>query len=124
MRRVHSQTIDTFLSLTPELDNYWTLDSNWMEEPAFDWEKHTTNQQTTEVHDSNSIYCGRFPNKGTCLTVDTFDIGDVYALGGDSSTEVRKFNFSSINKPIQFGTDNCAIHHICSDKNLFLDNLN
>ena len=34
--RAYSQTIDSLPSLTPDFNDCWTLDLNWMEDPAFD----------------------------------------------------------------------------------------
>ena len=56
-----------------------------------------------------------------CLVADAVDVSDVLALSNSTITKDPKnlCSFASTSVPTEFGTDNCATHHICSQIELF-----
>ena len=54
-----------------------------------------------------------FSSEKICLTVDVANIDDILALANNGCIEFNTMTFRFNNKPTEFGTDNCATHHIC-----------
>ena len=91
-----------------------------MDEPDFNWEPHHSEQHLTS-NSKTSEKLPPFDKEDIFLTVEAVNIGDVLTLPKAPNDEKKKASFSYATMSKQFGTDNCATHHICSDLSLFVE---
>ena len=90
----------------------WRLDAEATIEEVFSWEF----QPIREINDSNPHPSQQYkmPHEDTiCLVVDTTDIGEILALVNDTEGNTGNQTFTFNTKPTEFGTDNCATHTLC-----------
>ena len=100
-------------------EEIWRLDADAMVEDNFSWEF----QPIWETHDSKppTKQQLQMPHEDAiCLMVDATDIGDVLALANNTEGEMGNQTFTFATKSTEFGTDNCATHHICYEENLYI----
>ena len=55
-----------------------------------------------------------------CVVVDATDIGEILVLANNTEGHLGNQTFAFASKPTEFGTDNCATHHICYEKDLYI----
>ena len=97
----------------------WRLDAEAMTEDNFSW----SFQPIWETDDSTPSTTEqlKMPHEDTiCLMVDATDIGDILAMANETEGEMGNQTFTFATKPTEFGTDNCATHHISYEKELFI----
>ena len=120
-RYPHKAIINSIIRHKNTLHRYkkeiWRLDTKTLIEKEFSWEC----QPIWEANDSEIRLNGQpqMPHEDEiCLVVDATDIGEVLALANNKEGHLGNQTFVFASKPIEFGTDNCATHHICYEKDL------
>ena len=71
-------------------------------------------QPLWETHDLDPPTPSKMPQKdAVCFMLNAINIGEVLNLANEVEEKIGNHTFTFESTTAEFGTDNCATHHIC-----------